>query len=46
MLSPEAISVYNKYKDNGVRVLGLATAFEDFDKNTLENLRLLAETAR
>ena len=41
---PEAISVYNKYKDNGVRVLGLATAFEDFDKNTLENLRLLAET--
>ncbi len=43
---PEAISVYNKYKDNGVRVLGLATAFEDFDKNTLENLRLLAETGR
>ncbi len=40
---PEAISVYNKYKDEGVRVLGMATAFEDFDKNTLENLRLLAE---
>lgn len=41
---PEAISIYNKYKDEGVRVLGLATAFEDFDKNTLENLKMLAET--
>ena len=41
---PEAINIYNKYKDEGVRVLGLATAFEDFDKNTLDNLRLLAET--
>lgn len=41
---PEAISVYNKYKDQGVRVLGIATAFEDFDKNTVENLELLAKT--
>ena len=41
---PEAINIYNKYKDEGVRVLGIATAFEDFDKNTLENLRMLAET--
>jgi len=41
---PEAIKIYNKYKDEGVRVLGLATAFEDFDKNTLENLKMLAET--
>ena len=41
---PEAISIYNKYKDEGVRVLGIATAFEDFDKNTLENLKMLAET--
>ena len=32
---PEAISIYNKYKDEGVRVLGMATAFEDFDNNTL-----------
>lgn len=38
---PEAIKIYNEYKDDGVRVLGLATAFEDFDKNTLENLELL-----
>lgn len=41
---PEAIDIYNKYKDEGVRVLGIATAFEDFDKNTLENLKMLAET--
>ena len=41
---PEAISIYNKYKDEGIRVLGIATAFEDFDKNTLENLKMLAET--
>jgi thiol-disulfide isomerase/thioredoxin len=37
---PEAIDIYNKYKNNVV-VLGLATAFEDFDKNTVENLKLL-----
>ena len=41
---PEAINIYNKFKDEGVRVLGLATAFEDFDKNTLENLKMLVET--
>ena len=41
---PEAVDIYNKYKDEGVRVLGIATAFEDFDKNTLENLKMLAET--
>ena len=41
---PEAINIYNKYKDEGVRVLGLATAFEDFNKNTLDNLKMLAET--
>ena len=41
---PEAINIYNKYKDDGVRVLGLATAFEDFDKNTLDNLKMLAKT--
>ena len=43
---PDAIRIYQKYKDDGVRVLGLATAFEDFDKNTLDNLRLLAETGQ
>ena len=29
---------------NGVTVLGLATAFEDFDKNTIENLEKLLTT--
>lgn len=41
---PEAISIYKHYKGQGIRVIGIATAFEDFDKNTVENLRLLAET--
>jgi len=41
---PEAINIYNKFKDDGVRVWGVATAFEDFDKNTLENLKILLET--
>lgn len=40
---PEAIDTFQKYKNNDVVVLGLATAFEDFDKNTLENLKLLLE---
>ena len=41
---PEAIKIYNKYKDEGVRVIGIATAFEDYDKNTLDNLKMLVET--
>ena len=41
---PDAIKIYEKYKDDGVRVLGLATAFEDFDKNNLDNLKMLLET--
>lgn len=41
---PEAISIYQKYRSEGITVLGLATAFEDFDKNTVENLELLAKT--
>jgi thiol-disulfide isomerase/thioredoxin len=43
---PEAIEIFNKYKSNGVSVLGVATAFEDFDKNTLKNLELLVETGK
>ena len=43
---PEAVEIYNKYKDDGVRVIGIATAFEDFDKNNLENLKMLAETGQ
>ena len=41
---PEAINIYNKYKDEGVRVIGIATAFEDYDKNTLDNLKMLVQT--
>ena len=41
---PESIEIHNKYKSEGVSVLGMATAFEDFDKNTLENLELLLKT--
>ena len=43
---PEAISIYNKYHSEGVTVLGVATAFEDFDKNTKENLELLLKTGK
>ena len=41
---PESIEIYNKYKTEGVSVLGIATAFEDFDKNTISNLELLVKT--
>jgi peroxiredoxin len=41
---PEAINIYNKFKDDGVKVWGVATAFEDFDKNTLDNLKLLLKS--
>jgi len=41
---PEMIDIYNKYREEGVKVLGVATAFEDFDKNTLENLEMLLKT--
>ena len=38
---PQAIDIYQKYRKEGVTVLGVATAFEDFDKNTQQNLELL-----
>jgi len=41
---PEVIEIYKKYHSEGLTVLGMATAFEDFDKNTLENLELLLKT--
>ena len=41
---PGVIDIYNKYKLDGVTVLGIATAFEDYDKNTLENLKLLLKS--
>ena len=38
---PQSISLYERFKNNDVRVIGLATAFEDYDKNTLDNLKSL-----
>jgi len=39
---PHAVELYWKYSKQGLTVLGVATAFEDFDKNNLENLTRLA----
>ena len=41
---PQAIDLYQKYSSSGLRVLGVATAFEDYDKNTPDNLKLLLTT--
>jgi peroxiredoxin len=41
---PEAIELHQKYHDRGLTILGIATAFEDFSKNTVDNLRLLLDT--
>jgi hypothetical protein len=41
---PEAIDLHRKYKDKGLTVLAVATAFEDFDKNNLQNLEKLVTT--
>jgi hypothetical protein len=41
---PEVIEIYNKYQGHPLVVWGLATAFEDFDKNNLENLTTLLKT--
>lgn len=41
---PQAINLHQKYYSAGLRVLGVATAFEDYDKNTSDNLKLLLST--
>ena len=40
---PESIRLYNRFGNSNFKVLGLATAFEDYDKNNLDNLRKLVE---
>ncbi|WP_019864157.1 TlpA disulfide reductase family protein [Methylovulum miyakonense] len=40
---PQAIGLHQRHHPQGLTVLGIATAFEDFDKNTLENLRRLLQ---
>ncbi|MEQ1637571.1 MAG: TlpA disulfide reductase family protein [Methylococcales bacterium] len=41
---PQAIQLHQQYAAQGLVVLGIATAFEDFDKNTLDNLVRLVNT--
>lgn len=41
---PEIIGIFNKFHEQSLVVWGLATAFEDFDKNNLENLNTLLKT--
>ena len=41
---PEAIKVHDRFAGQPVTVLGIATAFEDWDKNTFDNLQRLAGT--
>jgi hypothetical protein len=41
---PEAIEVSAKYRKEPFVALGLSTAFEDFDKNNMENLKKLLHT--
>lgn len=41
---PKSIDLHEKYHQQGLTVIGLATAFEDYDKNTLENLQKLVTT--
>jgi peroxiredoxin len=43
---PQAVSLYEKFKDKEVKVIGVATAFEDYDKNTIENLKLLVSEGK
>jgi thiol-disulfide isomerase/thioredoxin len=43
---PNAIEIYKNYRREDVVVLGLATAFEDYDKNTLDNLKLLLSSGK
>lgn len=38
---PQSVDLYQRYSNKGLVVLGVATAFEDFDKNNRENLQLL-----
>ena len=43
---PNAIEIYKNNSRDDVVVLGLATAFEDYDKNTLDNLKLLLTSSK
>lgn len=38
---PQVVNLYEKFKDKDLKIIGVATAFEDYDKNTVENLKYL-----
>lgn len=40
---PESIRLHNLFGMDNFKVIGLATAFEDYDKNNLENLKKLVD---
>ncbi len=41
---PKSIQLHEHYHDKGLKVIGLATAFEDYDKNTLRNLQKFVDS--
>jgi hypothetical protein len=41
---PEVIQTYMTFKEKPLTVWGLATAFEDYDLNTLDHLKMLVDT--
>ena len=41
---PEVIRLHDLYHEQGLEVIGLATAFEDYEHNTLDNLQALVES--
>ena len=41
---PEAIRLHNLFHEQGLEILVLATAFEDYEDNTVENLKALVES--
>jgi len=40
---PQAVDLHQRYSNKGLTVLGIATAFEDFELNNQDNLKLLLE---
>lgn len=43
---PEVLTFHQRYAESGLCVIGLATAFEDFDINTSGNLQYLLDTGK
>jgi hypothetical protein len=43
---PEAVRLHDHYADQGLVVIGIATAFEDYEKNTLENLQQFLQSGK